>query len=168
MRARYALLLLALLAFAPRANAKTGYTCSLSSASEVPANASTATGSATVILDNTQTMLDISVTFSGLANTYTASHIHGPAPVGMNAGVKWGFVGVPAGWVFNGTSTAGTLSHFQVTGLTATDVANLNNGLMYVNIHSVSFPGGEIRGQLGMNATPTFNGTWGRIKQLYH
>src|SRR5260370_33665577 len=31
--------------------------------------------------------------------------------------------------------------------LTATDVANLKNGLLYINVHSSNFPNGEIRGQ---------------------
>jgi hypothetical protein len=147
--------------------AQTTYTCNLSSASEVPTNASAATGSATVILDASQTQLSVSCSFQNLVGTYTASHIHGPAAVGVNASVKWGFVGAAAGWVFTNSNHDGTLTNFAVTGLTPTDVANLNNGLMYVNVHSVTFPGGEIRGQLTQAPTPTVRTTWGRIKALY-
>ena len=148
--------------------AQTTYTATINAAQEVPTNASVATGSATVILNAAQTQLSVSVNFANLGGTYSASHIHGPAVPGTNAGVKWGFVGVPAGWVFSNSNHNGTISNFLVTGITATDVANLNAGLFYVNLHSNTFPGGEIRGQLGVaNVVPTKPTTWGRIKGLY-
>jgi hypothetical protein len=37
--------------------------------------------------------------------------------------------------------------------ITAAQVASLEAGLMYMNIHDAEFPGGEIRGQL-LAATP--------------
>lgn len=154
------------LAAAPAAMAQTTYSCSLNSAAEVPPSGTAATGTATVILNAAQTQLSVSVSFTNLQGTYTASHIHGPAAVGVNAGVKWGFVGVPAGWVLSNGNHDGVLTNFLVTGVTATDVANLNNGNFYVNIHSNQFPGGEIRGQLALQAVPTESMTWGRIKAL--
>lgn len=48
----------------------------------------------------------------------------------------------------------------------AGDVANLKLGLLYVNIHSQTFPGGEIRGQI-VASTPTQVKTWGRVKAMY-
>lgn len=161
-----AILAAAALCLAVSASAQTTYTCALTGTSEVPANASPATGSATVILDVTQTQLSISVQFANLTTAYTASHIHGPAPVGTNAAVKWGFVGLPAGWVFSNANRDGVLTNFAVAGVTATDVANLNAGLFYVNVHSTTFPGGEIRGQLTRDTVATESKTWSQVKSL--
>ena len=147
--------------------AQTTYTTTLLGTNEVPSNPSTATGSATVVLNAAQTQLSVSCSFANLVGTYTASHIHGPAGVGVNAGVKWGFVGVPAGWVLSNGDHNGTLTNFIVTGIVAADVTNLNAGLFYVNVHSTTYPGGEIRGQLNLAVVPTQKNTWGRIKALY-
>ncbi len=51
--------------------------------------------------------------------------------------------------------------------LTATQVSNLMNGLMYINVHSQNFPGGEIRGQIHSDATPARPTSWARIKTLF-
>ena len=69
--------------------------------------------------------------------------------------------------MFGGGSTSGTLTNFLVTGITPTDVTNLNNGQFYVNIHSTTFPGGELRGQLGSQPVATMKTTWNRVKALY-
>jgi hypothetical protein len=149
------------------AAAQTTYTATLLGVNEVPTVATPANGSATVVLDASQTQLSVTCSFANLIGTYTASHIHGPAPVGVNAGVKWGFVAPTAPWVFSNGNHDGTLTNFIVTGITPTDVTNLNNGQFYVNVHSTSFPGGEIRGQLNPAVVPTQKNTWGRIKALY-
>lgn len=163
----FAFLAVALLGLAAApALAQTTYTCALTGAAEVPPSGSTATGSATVVLNAAQTQLSISVDFQNLGGTYTASHIHGPAAPGANAGIKWGFVGVAAGWVFSNANHDGVLTNYIATPVTATDVANLNAGLMYVNIHSTTKPGGELRGQLQLQPVPTESMTWGGIKAL--
>jgi hypothetical protein len=69
--------------------------------------------------------------------------------------------------VFGAGTLSGTLTNFLVTGITATDVTNLNNGQFYVNVHSTTFPGGELRGQLGSQPVPTMKTTWNRVKTLY-
>lgn len=147
--------------------AQTTYTATLLGTNEVPSNPSAASGSATVVLDASQTQLSITCSFANLVGTYTASHIHGPAPVGVNAGVKWGFVAPAAPWVFSNSNHNGTLTNFIVTGIVAADVTNLNAGQFYVNVHSTTYPGGEIRGQLNLAVVPTQKNTWGRIKALY-
>jgi hypothetical protein len=168
MRLRDSILaLLCTFALASTALAQTTYVGVLTGATEVPPVVTPATGSATVVLDASQTQLSISVQFQNLTGSYTASHIPGPAPAGTNAGVKWGFIGVPAGWVFDGTLQSGTITNFLVTGITATDVTNLNAGNFYVNIHSTIFPGGELRAQLGSAPVPALKSTWGRVKSLY-
>ena len=160
MRIRYALALMAMLALVPNAIASTGYSTVLSGANEVPAVASAGTGTATVILNNAGNQLSYTITYSGLVLTgsgVTASHIH-KAAAGTNGPVLFPFT-PPLG------TRSGTFS--GTIAVTAANVADLNAGLYYVNIHSSSFPGGELRGQLGADVTPVGSTTWGRIKSLY-
>src|SRR5262249_13507133 len=77
----------------------------------------------------------------------TMAHIHGPAAPGETAGVLFEFTGLPPG-------TSGSIPQ-QPFVIGPADVANLQAGLYYINIHDSSFPAGEIRGQLHCNATPT-------------
>jgi hypothetical protein len=156
------------LAIAATASAQTTYTTVLSGLNEVPTVSTAASGTATVVLNAAGTQLSVTCQFQNLVGTYTASHIHGPAPLGVNAGVKWGFVGAPAGWIFSNANHDGTLTNFLVSGIIAADVTNLNNGQFYVNVHSNVNPGGEIRGQLGTSPVPTEKTTWARVKALFH
>lgn len=168
MRLRHSFLAIACtLAFAAAAQAQTTYVGVLTGGTEVPPVITAATGNATVVLNAAQTQLSISVQFQNLTGTYSASHIHGPAPAGTNAGVKWGFVGAPAGWVFSNANKDGVLTNFIAAGITATDVANLNSGNFYVNVHSTVFPGGELRAQLGSAPVPTEKSSWSRVKSLF-
>ena len=171
MRLRDSILVAALgVGIASSAIAQTTYTATLSGGQEVPPVVTAATGTATVVLNAAQTEISITCSFQNLTQPYTLSHIHGPAAPGVNAGVRFGFVGPPSGtapWVFSNGNLDGTITNFVVTGVNATDVANLNNGLMYVNIHSTFRPGGELRGQLGIVPVSTQKTTWNRVKSLY-
>jgi hypothetical protein len=127
------------------------YSATLEGSQEVPPNASSASGTGLFTLDGAN-LLHYNIVFSGTASE-TGAHIHGAAPVGVNAGIvfalplgnpKIGFVGP----------------------LTAAQVADLNAGLYYVNIHSTAFPGGEIRGQI-LATVPAEESSWGAIKELY-
>ena len=130
-------------------------------------NFSGGSGNATVVLNAAQTQLSISCQFQNLIGTYAASHIHAPGAIGVNAGVRFGFLPPAAPWVFSNANHDGTLSNFIVGGVTAADVTNLNAGLDHVNVHSNVFPGGEIRGQLGSQPVPTAKTTWSRVKSLF-
>ena len=168
MRPRYLILASVLgLAISVPSMAQTTYVTVMTGASEVPMTTSSATGNATVVLNAAQTQLNISCQFQNLLGTYTASHIHGPAPVGVNGSVKWGFLPPAAPWVFSNANHNGTLSNFIVAGIVPADVTNLNAGQFYVNVHSNLFPGGEIRGQLGAQPVPTSKSTWSRVKSLF-
>jgi len=84
-----------------------------------------------------------SVSVSGLSADALAAHLHGPAPVGINAGVLFHLFpspNIPAGTraiVFAGSQT-----------LTASQKTALLNGQTYFNVHSKSYPAGELRGQV--------------------
>ncbi len=167
MRVRYSIILALASALAlgnaTHALATTfGFTATLSGLQEVGPNASPATGTAFLVYDDVANTLSTTVSFAGLLAPLTASHIHGsPTSVpGVNAGVIHPFASAPAG------ATSGTYSDVWV-GLTPTQVTWLNGGLLYVNIHSQLYPGGEIRGQIYSDATPSRKVSWGKIKSLY-
>ncbi len=110
-------------------------------------------GSGSVMITLTGTTLTFSAgSYSGLTTPASAAHIHGPAVPGINAGVLYSL----GGSVVTIGSTAGTMSGnvnliANPAGgayTVAQQLADLNNGLWYVNIHDATFPGGEIRGQI--------------------
>ena len=109
----------------------------LSTADEVPPKATPGAGTATATLDPASGKLDYEVTFSGLTGPATMAHIHGPAAPGANAGVV---VPLGAGPVASPTKGSATLTPAQV--------ADLEAGKYYVNVHTAANPGGEVRGQL--------------------
>lgn len=116
---------------------------------EVPPVATTATGIGTFVLDTTAHTLSYSITFTGLTASATAAHIHN-APAGINGAVIFPLIGVPA-------ATSGAFSR-TLTGLTASQEADILAGNTYVNIHNSLHPGGEIRGQIlrTTNTIPEF------------
>ena len=77
--------------------------------------------------------------YQDLVGTLSNAHVHGPAPAGQSA---------PP--LFNITFTAGTQAGL-ITGqatIDATAAGHLAAGNTYFNLHTSSFGGGEIRGQL--------------------
>lgn len=113
------------------------FEASLSANQEVPPVDSSASGSAEVQFNENTNKLTWKVTYNGLSGPATGAHIHGPAPVGQNAGVV-----IPFTANLNAQPVAGE------TTITPAQYADLAAGLYYVNIHTARFPGGEIRGQL--------------------
>lgn len=108
---------------------------------------SAGTGAAAVIFDTSDGSIDINGDFSGLNGETTVAHLHGFTGTGGsgNAGVLVGLdidTGVSSG-AFSG---AGTILD------EATNFADLFDGQSYINIHSSTNTGGEIRGFL-TNAT---------------
>jgi hypothetical protein len=157
--------------------ATTVLSANLSQANEVPPTLSPGTGTAIVTLDTTVQTLRVQETFSGLGSGTTASHIHcclaSPFLPGVNVGVATTvptFPGFPLG-VTSGTydmtfdlTASSTYNPAFVTaeggtvaGAEAALVAALLAGETYINIHTVNFGGGEIRGFLGAVPEPS---TW--------
>ncbi|MCK6445346.1 MAG: CHRD domain-containing protein [Planctomycetes bacterium] len=105
----------------------------LDGAQETPPNASTAKGSAYLLIDTVADSFFYSLTFDALSATETNAHIHVGAP-GVAGPVK---LGLPTG-----NSKSGVLNY------AAADEATLLGGGWYFNVHSGNFPAGEIRGQI--------------------
>ena len=125
----------------------------------------TGTGSATASFDDATNIFSYDVTFSGLSGITTVSHFHcctaspgtgtvGVAvapgtlintPVGVTSGAFSGFYDLDDTASF----TASFLNNFgagTTAGATAAFLAGLNAGSGYLNIHTITYPGGEIRG----------------------
>jgi hypothetical protein len=120
----------------------------LTGAQENPPVATTATGYARIVVNETTGQLTFTVVFNGLSSNQVASHIHAPAAIGANVGVAINFGAVGG--------TSGTIS--GTTTITPTQLAQLRQHLGYVNVHSGNFTGGEIRGQLGVARPADFDG----------
>ncbi len=114
-------------------NSNVTFKATLNGASEVPANASTATGSATLSFSTTTKIFTSTVTHT--ISAPISGHIHK------------GAIGVSGGPVFPFASLTSPITYTSIA-LSASQEADLNAGLYYVNIHSDAFPDGEIRGQL--------------------
>jgi hypothetical protein len=127
-------------------SAQTTFEAYLDGLQEVGPNASPATGFGTVVLSADQSMITVDESWSGLTAAATASHIHGPAGYGTNAPVLFPFSGVPA-------ATSGSIPE-QSFAITPTQVGYLFSGLLYFNVHTSTYPGGEIRGQILMVPEP--------------
>lgn len=109
------------------------FTATLNGAQEVPASASTATGSGTFTIDTTANTLTFNITTTGVASE-TAAHIHGPAAAGANA--------LPIFDLPLGASKIGTWTYSENL------EADILAGRTYVNVHTTLRPDGDIRGQI--------------------
>jgi len=104
---------------------------------EVPPNTTTGTGEVSATLDTATKSFSYKVTYSGLTGPATMAHFHGPAAPGVNAPPV---VPVPTSALANPMVGSATLDDGQI--------ADLEAGKWYFNIHTAANPGGEIRGQL--------------------
>ncbi len=109
------------------------YEATLKGTNEVPTNASAAIGLATLTYNPNTKLFNIVVTHN--LGTATGGHIHKGA-TGTNGEVVFPFL-----------STTSPIDYTSVV-LTTSQLSDLNAGLYYVNLHTTSFPSGEIRGQL--------------------
>jgi hypothetical protein len=133
---------LALLLGSSRAGAMTiVYEVTLSGSESVPANASTAFGSATVTVDDVADTVGVVLSFTGLiGGNASAAHIHCCVATSANGPVVIPFTGFPS-------ATSGTYSNL-FTNVSAANIEGIEAGLAYINIHNAVFPGGEIRGNI--------------------
>jgi hypothetical protein len=142
------------------------YSVVLSGPGESPPNASPGFGIGTVEFDNFLNTLTLSLTFSNLLGTTTASHIHAAtaSPFTGTAGVATTtpyLPGFPIGVTSDSYSTVLDLTSASrynpsyitakrgtTAGAEAALATAMASGEAYWNIHTTEFPGGEIRGFL--------------------
>lgn len=120
-----------------------------SGANEIPANASTAKATIVGTYNDVTNQISYSIVFSGLTTNSTAAHFHGPATTAQSAGVVIAHAGFPTGVTLGFYSGSQTLTEAQEAQLLA--------GLWYSNIHSTTFPAGEIRAQIIMGDRNTIS-----------
>ncbi|WP_019832148.1 CHRD domain-containing protein [Sphingomonas sp. PR090111-T3T-6A] len=111
------------------------YSAQLDGKSEVPANTTGGKGVVKAELNTATRAFTYTITYSGLTGPASAAHFHGPAAAGVNA---------PP--VIAIKSLASPIKGKEV--LTPEQMADLQAGKWYFNVHTKANPGGEIRGQL--------------------
>ena len=148
------------------------YKAVLSGAAEDPPNASPGTGTATLSVDTVARTFLLAFDFFDLTGTTVVAHVHGPTalPGSGTAGVMTPAVlpGFPAGItsgsysrLFDMTDAATFNSSFltgpgggSAAGAAAAFLDSLADGKAYLNIHTSTFGGGEIRGFFTPAAVP--------------
>lgn len=125
---------------------------------EVPPILTNGTGTFLARLVANGTALEYTLTFSNLTAPVTAAHIHF-GQRGVNGAIVAFLCGggskpeCPAqGGTITGMILARDILAVPAQGLAAGDFAGflriLRSGAAYVNVHSTTFPGGEVRGQV--------------------
>ncbi|MDZ7308627.1 MAG: endolytic transglycosylase MltG, partial [candidate division KSB1 bacterium] len=127
------------------------FTATLNGSQEVPPVTTPANGSGSFTLNATGTELSFSVTVNNLSSAIAAAHFHN-APAGVN--------GPPVRTItadFSGNTAGGVWRNNDPEPLTPALVAELLAGKIYVNVHTATNPGGEVRGQLRPGAVTVFH-----------
>ena len=101
----------------------------------------TGTGTGTMVFDDVTNALSFNIAWSGLSGSFLAVFFHGPAAPGT-----------PAGIVGPGLAPSNPSAGSFV--LSPAEEADLLAALWYISVHTSSFNGGEIRGQINVVPEP--------------
>lgn len=112
------------------------YKAELKGSTEVPPIDSKGNGAIEAAYDTASKKLSWTITYTGLSGPATAVHFHGPAAAGANAPPALPLAGNMASPI-KGDAT-----------LTDAQLADLQAGKLYLNIHTEANKGGELRGQV--------------------
>jgi CHRD domain-containing protein len=139
------------------------FSASLVPEQEVPALASGASGFFIARVNAQQKTIDYALSFDGLSSDVRQAHIHFGQP-GVNGGIVIWLCGsttnpgpagtqtCPQSGAISGQADAGDVQQVTAQGIAPGDIddvlAAIRNGVAYANVHSATFPGGEIRGKI--------------------
>jgi hypothetical protein len=136
----------------------------LSGYQEVPAVSSSASGHFKMRIDRQDATITWELRYEGIESAVQQAHIHfGQRSVngGVSVFLCTNLGNGPAGTQAcpqNAATLTGTITASQVVGPNGQGIAPtqfdellaaLRSGVTYVNVHSATYPGGEIRGQIG-------------------
>ncbi len=124
-----------------------GFLALLNGANERPTpNTSTGSGAASIAVNGNT--INYTVAYQGITGAPTGLHIHSPGGINVTAPISVDLLTTPLtglSGVLTGTFTA---TNIRTAGVSLDSmVTMLRNGNAYVNLHTATFPGGEIRGQ---------------------
>ena len=144
-----------LLATAPAQAATITLTSTLNGLNSAPQNASAATGTAMMSYDDVSNLFNLSIDITGInKSVLNGAHIHlggsgANGPVAFNLGTT--------AW----TDTATGMNLILTGGLfPGANSSDLVFGKTYLNIHTLAFGAGEIRGQLTAAPVPVPAAAW--------
>ena len=120
------------------------FTSNLMGTNEVTPNGSPAVATSIGTYDDVSNSFMMDTNGSGFTANVTAAHIHNGA-VGING---------PVVFPLGGTTGSTSYTSHDMFVFTEPQEALFLAGNYYVNIHTVEFPGGEVRGQLNPTVVP--------------
>jgi len=109
-----------------------------------------AIGSFTGSYDTDTNILTYTMTWSGLSSPIAGSpgaHIHGPAPLGSNAGVLHAITS-------SGSESGSVTGSFNFTDNASATESDFLDNLWYVNLHTTTNTSGELRSQINPTLVP--------------
>ena len=121
-----------------------------SGSQEVPPVATPATGTAVLTLTDDGLAYDITV--EGLTSAITLAHFHNNY-TGLSGGVVKTITAS-----FTGNTATGVWTKTDPEPLTPSLIADLLDGKLYLNVHTVNNGGGEVRGQISAESSSGFTG----------
>jgi hypothetical protein len=125
---------------------------------EVPSISTTGTGNFEIRIDRHEASADYTLSYSGLESNAFMAHIH-LGQRGVNGGIMTFLCGgggkppCPASpGTITGTIVAADIGDLSGQGISPGEFGEflraLRSGNTYANVHTMTFPGGEIRGQI--------------------
>ncbi len=114
----------------------------LQGAQETPPDSSKATGSAYALVDMGTDSVFVTGSYAGLTGASTLAHVHLANP---------GTAGAPLFPIYHSFAAKGAVH--AVAKVSPADAITISAGGSYVNVHTSTYPNGEIRGQLINNTT---------------
>jgi subtilisin-like proprotein convertase family protein len=145
----------------PKGMVEEVFTADLTGAQEVGPVVTTAFGNATLLLNPAANRLEMTIELVGLdldgmqtpdtSDDVTGLHIHNAA-FGLNGGIVFGLIAPNNdlnGDLIIDAANSRVYSAWDLAEGLGPQLVNLRNGDLYINVHTVGNPTGEVRGQIG-------------------